>query len=243
MKLFKNILVASVFTTATGAAMADGAVIDDGYIYKNNKLIPTSVRAEVGTIGYGAALQWTASPYVGLALGYNGGNISWNDDVSVDGTKYDVDMANKSVYLNTEIRPWGTSTNRWAQGTYFAAGVAYINHKFDLTKRSGDGIVNVNGHNYAYNGEINGKMDYKNNIAPYLGVGIAPKFGKNWGAFGELGVYYTGNPTVNLQAKGSFINSNGHQIDDDLRAQEKKIANDDKYAWLPVAKVGVTYYW
>ncbi len=47
--------------------------------------------------------------------------------------------------------------------------------------------------------DINGTMDYKNDIAPYLGLGFAPKINNNWGVFGEVGAYYTGNPTVNLE--------------------------------------------
>lgn len=243
MKYLKTALVASVLTTAAGTTMADGAVIKDGYVFEQNKLIPTGARAEVGTTGYGGAIQWTASPYVGLSLGYNGGNISWRDDLSVNGTKYDVDMDNNNVYLNAEIHPWGTSDNRWAQGTYFAAGVAYLDNDYDLSQRSKDGNVKLNGTNYSYNGELRGQMNYKNNIAPYVGVGIAPKFGKNWGVFGEIGAYYTGNPTVNLDADGTFINANGGSAEADLRAEQQKIANDDKYAWLPVGKVGVNFYW
>ncbi len=243
MKYLKTALVASVLTTAAGTTMADGAVIKDGYVFEQNKLIPTGVRAEVGTTGYGGAIQWTASPYVGLSLGYNGGNISWRDDLSVNGTKYDVDMDNNNVYLNAEIRPWGTSDNRWAQGTYFAAGVAYLDNDYDLSQRSKDGNVKLNGTNYSYNGELRGQMNYKNNIAPYVGVGIAPKFSKNWGVFGEIGAYYTGNPTVNLDADGTFINANGGSAEADLKAEQQKIANDDKYAWMPVGKVGVNFYW
>ncbi|MDY6462516.1 ornithine uptake porin CarO [Acinetobacter faecalis] len=243
MKYLKTALVASVLTTAAGTTMADGAVIKDGYVFEQNKLIPTGARAEVGTTGYGGAIQWTASPYVGLSLGYNGGNISWRDDLSVNGTKYDVDMDNNNVYLNAEIHPWGTSDNRWAQGTYFAAGVAYLDNDYDLSQRSKDGNVKLNGTNYSYNGELRGQMNYKNNIAPYVGVGIAPKFGKNWGVFGEIGAYYTGNPTVNLDADGTFINANGGRAEADLKAEQQKIANDDKYAWLPVGKVGVNFYW
>ncbi|MDY6449664.1 ornithine uptake porin CarO [Acinetobacter faecalis] len=243
MKYLKTALVASVLTTAAGTTIADGAVIKDGYVFEQNKLIPTGARAEVGTTGYGGAIQWTASPYVGLSLGYNGGNISWRDDLSVNGTKYDVDMDNNNVYLNAEIRPWGTSDNRWAQGTYFAAGVAYLDNDYDLSQRSKDGNVKLNGTNYSYNGELRGQMNYKNNIAPYVGVGIAPKFGKNWGVFGEIGAYYTGNPTVNLDADGTFINANGGSAEADLKAEQQKIANDDKYAWLPVGKVGVNFYW
>lgn len=243
MKYLKTALFASVLTTAAGTAMADGAVIKDGYIFEHNKLIPTGVRAEVGTTGYGGAIQWTASPYVGLSLGYNGGNISWRDDLSVNGTKYDVDMDNNNVYLNAEIHPWGTSDNRWAQGTYFATGVAYLDNDYDLSQRSKDGNVKLNGTNYSYNGELRGQMNYKNNIAPYVGVGIAPKFSKNWGVFGEVGAYYTGNPTVNLDADGTFINANGGSAAADLKAEQQKIANDDKYAWMPVGKVGVNFYW
>ena len=243
MKYLKTALVASILTTAAGTTMADGAVIKDGYVFEQNKLILTGARAEVGTTGYGGAIQWTASPYVGLSLGYNGGNISWRDDLSVNGTKYDVDMDNNNVYLNAEIRPQGTSDNRWAQGTYFAAGVAYLDNDYDLSQRSKDGNVKLNGTNYSYNGELRGQMNYKNNIAPYVGVGIAPKFSKNWGVFGEIGAYYTGNPTVNLDADGTFINANGGSAEADLKAEQQKIANDDKYAWMPVGKVGVNFYW
>ena len=243
MKYLKTALVASILTTAAGTTMADGAVIKDGYVFEQNKLILTGARAEVGTTGYGGAIQWTASPYVGLSLGYNGGNISWRDDLSVNGTKYDVDMDNNNVYLNAEIRPLGTSDNRWAQGTYFAAGVAYLDNDYDLSQRSKDGNVKLNGTNYSYNGELRGQMNYKNNIAPYVGVGIAPKFSKNWGVFGEIGAYYTGNPTVNLDADGTFINANGGSAEADLKAKKQKIANDDKYAWMPVGKVGVNFYW
>ena len=92
MKTLSTILAAAVLTAIAGTAMADDAVVQDGYAFDRNQLLPTGVRAEVGTTGYGGALLWTANPYVGLALGYNGGDISWSDDLSVDGVKYDVDM-------------------------------------------------------------------------------------------------------------------------------------------------------
>lgn len=243
MKTLSMILAATVLTAIAGTAIADDAVVQDGYSFDRNQLIPTGVRAEVGTTGYGGALLWTANPYVGLALGYNGGDISWTDDVSVNGTKYDLDMENNNVYLNAELRPWGASENRWAQALYMAAGVGYIDNDYDLTKRSSDGTIKINGTNYSYNGSVNGKMEYKNDIAPYLGLGFAPKINKNWGVFGEVGAYYTGNPTVNLDKDGTFVNAAGGNADADLRAEEQKIANDDKYAWLPVGKVGVSYHW
>ena len=243
MKTLRTLLAATVLTAITGIAMADETVVKDSYAFDRNQLVPTGVRAEVGTTGYGGALLWTANPYVGLALGYNGGDISWSDDLSINGTKYDMEMDNKVGYLNAEVRPWGASGNRWAQGVYMAAGVGYIDNDYDLTKRSSDGTIKINGTNYSYNGSVNGKMEYKNDIAPYLGLGFAPKINKNWGVFGEVGAYYTGNPTVNLDKDGTFVNAAGGNADADLRAEEQKIANDDKYAWMPVGKVGVTFHW
>ncbi len=242
MKTLTTVLTAALLTAMAGTAMAEEVVVQDGYAFEKNQLIPTGVRAEVGTTGYGGALLWTANPYVGLALGYNGGDISWTDDVSVNGTKYDLDMDNKLAYLNAEIRPWGASANRWAQGVYMAAGVGYLDNDYDLTKRSENGSITVNDNPYSVNGSVNGKMSYKNDIAPYVGLGFAPKINQNWGVFGEVGAYYTGNPTVDLNANGSFVNVNGANIDEDIRAEENKIRNDDKYEWLPVAKLGVSYH-
>ena len=113
MKVFK-LLAVSVALTTSGLAMADNQVVRSGNVFEANQLIPTGVRAEVGTTGYGGAVLWTANPYVGLALGYNGGDISWSDDLSIDGTKYDMEMDNSVAYLNAEIRPWGASQNVWA---------------------------------------------------------------------------------------------------------------------------------
>ena len=54
MKILRTILATSLLVSA-GTAMADSSVIHDGYIFDQNKLIPTGVRAEVGTTGYGGA--------------------------------------------------------------------------------------------------------------------------------------------------------------------------------------------
>ncbi len=246
MKVLKVLAVAATLS-ASGLAMADSQVVRSGSTFDANQLIPTGVRAEVGTTGYGGALLWTANPYVGLALGYNGGDISWTDDVSVNGTKYDADMDNDLVYLNAELRPWGASQNKWAQGLYVAAGVAYVDSNYDLNKRNSNanGSINVNDVAYTGIGGVKGNLSYDNNIAPYVGLGFAPKITKNIGVFGEVGAYYTGNPSVNLHDYGTLVNGvpGAPTIGQSVDAEEQKIANDDKYKWLPVGKVGVSYNW
>lgn len=250
MKTLSTILAASLFAAFSATAMADDSVVQDGYVFEQNQLLPTGVRAEVGTTGYGGALLWTANPYVGLALGYNGGDISWSDDVSVNGTKYDLDMDNKLAYLNAEIRPWGASNNMWAQGLYMAAGVGYLDNQYDLQKRIGAGeTLSIDGNNYqlatgANEGSVRGQMSYENDIAPYVGFGFAPKINKNWGVFGEVGAYYTGNPDVNLtQSNLVPVNGNTVSAQDAVNKEANEIANDDKYEWMPVGKVGVSFHW
>ena len=246
MKVFK-LLAVSVALTTSGLAMADNQVVRSGNVFEANQLIPTGVRAEVGTTGYGGAVLWTANPYVGLALGYNGGDISWSDDLSIDGTKYDMEMDNSVAYLNAEIRPWGASQNVWAQGLYVAAGVGYVDTEYDLEKRlsNSNDVIKIDGKNYnapSGQGSISGKMSNDNDFAPYVGLGFAPKINKNWGVFGEVGAYYTGNPTASIQSVGLAQiggTATGQDAADDL---EYKLENKDKYEWLPVGKVGVSFH-
>lgn len=248
MKVLKLLAVTAALT-ASGLAMADSEVVKTGNVFEANQLVPTGVRAEVGTTGYGGALLWTANPYVGLALGYNGGDISWSDELSIDGTKYDLEMDNKLAYLNAEIRPWGASQNMWAQGLYVAAGVGYLDTQYDVEKRlsNTNDTLKIDGKNYyapSGTGSIAGTMSYENDFAPYVGLGFAPKINKNWGVFGEVGAYYTGNPVANIQsvglaAVGSVNTATGSQAANDL---ENKIENKDRYEWLPVGKVGVSFH-
>ena len=238
MKTLKTILTATIFTGFAGTAMADV----NGYTFDQNQLIPSGVRAEVGTTGYGGAFIWTPHPKVDLVLGYNGGDISWSDDLKINGSTYDLDMDNNNVYLNAQIRPW----ENWF---YLAAGAAYTNNDYGLDRRVGSNAsftVDGSRFNAGLDGDvkIDGKMKYDNNIAPYLGLGFSPAINDRWGLFGEVGVYYTGNPTVNLRANSAALGlegDDGRTLDEALRAEAKKIANDDKYEWLPVAKLGVSF--
>ncbi|MEW5972095.1 MAG: hypothetical protein AB1706_19890, partial [Pseudomonadota bacterium] len=82
MKSLHNILAVSVLALAAGSAMAaDETIVTDEGVAEFSFFKPASVRAEVGTTGYGGAISWSANPYVGVTLGYNGGDISWSDDL------------------------------------------------------------------------------------------------------------------------------------------------------------------
>ena len=111
-------------------------------------------------------------------------------------------MDNNNVYLNAEIRPW-------ANWFYMAAGVAYVDNDYDLDRRIGasEGFT-VNGTDFVAGtsgARINGQLSYKNNLAPYVGIGFSPAITNRWGVFGEIGAFYNGNPNVNLTASGTAI--------------------------------------
>ena len=240
MKTLKTILAASFCIGITGTAVAS----ENGYSFNESQLIPSSARLEVGGTGYGGALTWEVSPKVGVTLGYNGGDISWDSNIKVNGSKYDIDTKNRNTYLNAEIRPWG-GEQTWAKDVYVAAGVAYIDTRYDIDRKVRNGAdFKVDHKDFtAIDGvKIDGKLKFDNNIAPYLGLGWAPKFSQNWGAFGEIGAYYTGNPKVQLTGYGE-VDGLDSEYQEAVKAEERKIADKDRYKWLPVAKIGVNYYW
>ncbi|QIC66736.1 ornithine uptake porin CarO [Acinetobacter schindleri] len=239
MKTFAKYFALSVLAAATTSVMAaDEVIVTDEGVAEFSFFKPAAVRAEVGTTGYGGAISWNANPYVGVTLGYNGGDISWSDDLSANGTKYDLDMDNNLTYLNAEIRPW-------ANWFYMAAGVGYIDNEYGLRARPGsNGEIRIDGDTFGANaGNVVGNLSYKNEIAPYLGLGFSPAITNRWGIFGEIGAYYTGNPEVELYNTGDPLATsvNGRPISDAIDEQVREIRNDNEYKWLPVAKLGVSF--
>lgn len=240
MKMFKILAVTALAGTATFAFADEKVVTEDG-VATFSTFKPAAVRAEVGTTGYGGAISWSPNPYVGVTLGYNGGDISWSDDLSINGSDYDMEMENNLTYLNAEIRPW-------ANWFYVAAGVGYVDNEYSLERNVGtNASFTVDGSRFnasTSDVRINGDLTYENDIAPYVGLGFSPSITSRWGVFGEVGAYYNGNPTVNLNANPAalgLVGDDGRTLSQAIDDEATAIRNDDKYEWLPVAKLGVTY--
>lgn len=240
MKTLHTVLAAAVLATcATTAMAADEKVVTEDGVATFSFFKPASVRAEVGTLGYGGAVSYNVTPKVGLTLGYNGGNVSWSDGANLHGVDYDMDMKNNNIYLNAELRPF-------ANAFYVAAGVGYIDAEYNVkeTLTNTNDTIEINGQNFhaaGGSGSFTGKLNYDNTIAPYLGLGFSPATTSRFGMFGEVGVYYAGNPTANLTATGLTAVGGGTDGQTAADAEENKLNNSGRYEWLPVAKLGVTY--
>ncbi len=93
------------------------------------------------------------------------------------------------------------SAYNFVNSIYVATGVGYLDNDYKLDRRVGQGRNFTVNNTYFATSDVHiaGKMRYKDDIAPYLGVGIAPQVYKNIGVFGEVCFLITGNPTATLQ--------------------------------------------
>lgn len=230
-----RVLALTAAVLATGTAMAnDQVVVTDEGVGSFSFFKPFGVRVEAGTTGYGGALVYSASPNADLVIGYNGGDISYSDDLSIDGVTYDLEQENNTSYLNAQLRPFANSF-------HVALGVAYTDNEYMVTGRpNGNGATStykIDGQDFLASdvGTLIGKVSYKNDIVPYVGIGFSPAITTRFGLFGQVGAYYTGNPEVQLV--GSKATGNAAAA---IEREERKIAEDDTFKFQPVAKLGAT---
>lgn len=244
MKTLRVLAVTAAMVAATNPAFADEKVVTDEGIATFSFFKPASVRIEGGTTGYGGAISYGVNQYTDVVLGYNGGDAAdlIGGEIELNDIDYDLEQDNNTVYLNAEIRPFGN----WF---HIALGTAYNDNEYNV-KAQADGI----GSTYRFNdrtfsatavGPVAGRLKYKNDIVPYVGVGVSPSITSRIGLFAQVGAFYNGNPEVQLYT----VNGNTGTPDIDgtttigaaLRAESDKIRKDDKYEWLPVAKLGLSF--
>lgn len=230
--------------TNTGAAVVDGTRTIFSTLVR-----PAAVSAEVGTLGYGANIGWAVNDTVELQAGWAGGNIakSINDNFNANGVNYQLETDFSNPYLGAQVRP---------AANWFTVGTGIIVPKNDIKVRSNnttDGVFRVDGKDYKQSdvGQLTGKLEHRNKLAPYLTLGFRPNLHSNWGVFGEVGAAYLGKVDATIEAKNpaKVVDGKVTATDNITKTTVANIAHkaerdieDKKYAnWFPIAKVGVTY--
>lgn len=234
-------------------------VTEDG-IHAFKAFKPAAVRAEIGTQGYGGALVYSASPSVDVEAGFASADEVKLFSVDLDKLSKDIDSKdvngkidlkydpNKNAYLNAKIRPFKNNF-------HVTTGILWQDNKMVASAKNLNGKVTVNDKEFNGNyGDININYDFKNEVAPYLGIGFSPSITKRWGLFGEVGAAYIGDSNVTVTSSlpdSTPVNSNltpqqaAQQkltVGDFRREIEEKIdENNITSKVLPVAKVGVTF--
>lgn len=220
--------------TNTGSAIVNGA----GTFVKTATK-PAAISAEVGTLGYGANIAWGANETTEVVAGWAGGDIAKaiNDNFDAKGVNYQLDTRFSNPYLGVQVRP---AANWFTIGT----GIIIPDNKLEVKANpNSDGTYHIGGEDYSQSdvGVLEGKLEHRNKVAPYLTVGFRPNIDKNWGVFGEVGAAYLGQVDATVTATGASANMSQAQRDE-LAAQAEKDLEDKNYLKvLPIAKLGVTY--
>lgn len=196
--------------------MADEQVIVGGNSTAE-QYIPIALSLDIGTMGYGGSVIWDVHPKVNVIAGYARGEVVSPRSMRVGGVRYHTKQQDQRFwYVNTAIEPWNRHSNTILKSFYMAGGFAYMDQTYNLTSKT--------------DGQAFGQLEYKNTIAPYLGIGIRPILGLHWGMVAEVGMYYTGHPQLHLIMDHA-----------DTAAQKSDVKLSRGEAWQPMAKLGVMY--
>lgn len=252
MKTLRIAALTVAALAASSAFAADQVVVTDQGVGTFSFFKPASVNLEVGTLGYGGSVGWAVNPKTELLLGYTGGSLDklFEGNLKVDRIEYDSksDLSNAQILLR--MRP----TGNWFNVT---TGLIVQDNKLDLTgKAIGNNQVTINGNDYKLpqGATITGKAAWRNELAPYLGIGFAPAITNRIGIFGEIGAAYMGEPRVSelrynggaaqqVDTQGNVVNPvvTPGQLQNELNIKRNEIEDSTTYSFYPVAKLGVSF--
>lgn len=257
-----NTFKLAVLTTAvafSGTAMANvvtnagHTIVDSGKTVFTTLATPGAINAEIGTLGYGASIAWSANESTEVVAGWNGGSfnvenniggsdsiINWKKVLGNDWENYQgklkLDGDYSNPYLGVNLRPW---KNRLTVGT----GVIVQDNKLNatLTSQEGKATIKIDNREYQVNGNINVKAKSGNTLAPYLTLGVKPNINSNsrLGFFGEVGAAYTGKWKTEVNVDNATVLDG--QRDVEFKADLEKTIRDNNPTWYPIVKVGATY--
>ncbi|MDN3446336.1 hypothetical protein QL886_01630 [Psychrobacter sp. APC 3281] len=229
-----------------------GAVVGGTKGFFNKVVNPASVSAEVGSLGYGANIGWSLNEKVELQAGWAGGDVAdlFGGDFDANDINYDVDSDFSNPYLGVQLRP---------TGNWFTMGAGIIVPDNDIDVRAnaeGEGYYSIDGQKYYAGtaeveqaladdfggqnvGNLEGSLEHRNKLAPYLTVGFRPNITNNFGVFGEVGAAYLGKVDATVRYTGEEGNTVAAQ--DAARKAEADLEDKDWLEWFPIVKVGATY--
>lgn len=192
-----------------------------------------SVNLKAGTSGIGVEGEYSLNEYLGVRLGTN--YFEYSYDGTNDDVKYNFDLGLKTVSALVDLHPFKGSFR-------LSAGAFYNWNKLDATATS-SATYDIGNSTYtgAELGTLKGNIDF-NKIAPYFGLGWDTSFGKEsgWGVVIDAGALFQGTPKASLSADGPI--STDPTFQQNLALEEKNLQDDlDSYKVYPIISLGVSY--
>ena len=183
-----------------------------------------SIGPDAGTLGYGVEAGYRFNQYFGTRASWN--KFDFSHTGKVNGVSYKGKLHLNSEGLVGDIYPFGG-------GWRVALGARLQDNS---AKANAQGDVIINGNNYG-TAALDGKVTYKNKVAPYVGLGYLGTLFSGLQLSGEIGAMYQGQSKVSLNNPDGLISAN------DVASQIAKIkhyANDLEI--YPVVQLALVYH-
>lgn len=228
--------------------LAIATTLSSGITMANTNNQPLAVGVELGTLGYGANIAWSANETAEVIVGWAGSNLSTDVDLNdndsiinwnkVLGDEYEDFKGNLKLnfdfnnpYVGVNVRPFA---NRFTVGT----GVIFQNNEISANLLANDDThITINGTEYdvPQSGTVNIFAESSRSLAPYLTVGFKPNNNKRFGMFGEIGAVYTGDWKTRVEVSDDVATTSP-----DLQKELEDKIKEDNLSWYPIVKLGVT---
>ena len=189
-----------------------------------------SVAVEAGTTGFGLSGAWRLSDHLGLRLGADFLQYSLGD-TAIKSVEYDLKARLLSESLILDVYPWKKSS--------FHVGVGLM---FNQNELSGD--ATSAGRRVIFptagGGALSVKIDQQP-VNPYLSIGGNLFYfdrAHRWALAGEIGVAYTGTPSVS----SSWSGYDGSLVENAVNRNEEALKDfADQFSFYPVVKLYVSF--
>ena len=224
---------------ALGSLSVSAAAQDTAW----NKLgtSPTQVTGSIGTQGVGVSIAKTLNSSFDVRVGLSA--LSYSR--STKGADFDADAKLKLQNLGIYSDYFPIENN----GFRLTAGAQFGKNKANITGKGKNGLITVDGVDYAYDGSkdsVTGQLNM-GNAAPFLGLGYSSRGANKPGiSFSfDAGVRF-GKADVSLTRSGfdTLSPSDQNKLDDGLKAEAAKVRKDLKaLKTYPVLAVGLSYTW
>jgi len=186
-----------------------------------------AIGAKAGTTGLGIEGTWRLTDSVNLRGGYYA--FDYGTELEETDVEYDGDLRLRNAALFADWHVFG--------GRFRLSGGAI--HTGNEFLGSADGELEVG--QSVYFAELDARVEWST-LAPYLGIGVGNAVrGGRWSFSFDLGVMYTGSPSVRLDGTVDDPTLQA-QFEEDLERERADLAeelSDVKY--YPVLSIGFAY--
>lgn len=186
-----------------------------------------------GTMGLGAqaGLRLTR----GVALRGTYASLDWDVTREVEGIEYQLAPRLRNTSILMDLHPGGSAL-------HLTGGVVRINSRVDGTADA-TGTITIGSTQYTIQqiGALRGRGEYTEGLKPYAGLGLASS--DRLALTLDIGVVFSGYPTVTLQTDAALPPANQAQLESNLRQEEASInqsIRDTSWArFYPVVMLGL----